>query len=104
MIINNIVCGQYFSGALVVNIWGGLADVEKKRPWSKDMLSVFWSSTKGVSAIVVGHLVDRYSIVHTYRIQGERLLISSLPGKALRMLVDIARLAEQFNKHAQSQA
>ena len=31
---------------------------------------------------------------HTYRILGECLLISSLPGKALRMLVDIARLAE----------
>ena len=35
-------------------------------------------------------------------ILGERLLISSLPGKALRTLVDIARLAEQFNKRSQS--
>ena len=33
----------------------------------------------------------------TLRILGEYLLISSLPGKALRtLLVDIARLAEQF--------
>ena len=32
-----------------------------------------------------------------YRILGECLLISSLPGKALRMLVDNARLAERFN-------
>ena len=31
------------------------------------------------------------------RIPGSRLLISSLPGKALRTLVDIARLAERFN-------
>ena len=38
------------------------------------------------------------------RILGECLLISSLPGKALRTLVDIARLAEQFNMHSQSQA
>ena len=37
-----------------------------------------------------------------YRIQGEYLLISSLPGKALRMLVDIARLAERFSMHSQS--
>ena len=29
-------------------------------------------------------------------------MISSLPGKALRMLVDIARLAERFNMHSQS--
>ena len=35
---------------------------------------------------------------------GERLLISSLPGKALRTLVDIARLAERFNKRSQSRA
>ena len=39
-----------------------------------------------------------------YRILGECLLISSLPGKALRKLVDIARLAERFNKHSQSRA
>ena len=38
------------------------------------------------------------------RILGECLLISSLPGKALRTLVDIARLAERFNMHSQSRA
>ena len=32
-----------------------------------------------------------------------RLLISSLPGKALRMLIDIARLAERFNMRSQTQ-
>ena len=36
------------------------------------------------------------------KIPGSSLLISSLPGKALRMLVDIARLAERFNMHSQS--
>ena len=39
-----------------------------------------------------------------YRILGECLLISSLPGKALRTLVDITRLAEQFNMRSQSLA
>ena len=38
------------------------------------------------------------------RILGECLLISSLPGKAMRMLVDIARLAERFNMRSQSGA
>ena len=38
------------------------------------------------------------------RIPGSRLLISSLPGKALRTLVDIARLAERFDKRSQSRA
>ena len=42
--------------------------------------------------------------VYTLRILGECLLISSLPGKALRTLVDIARLAERFNKRSQSRA
>ena len=37
-------------------------------------------------------------------ILGECLLISSLPGKALRTLVDIARLAERFNMRSQSHA
>ena len=32
------------------------------------------------------------------------VLISSLPGKALRMLVDIARLAKRFNMRSQSRA
>ena len=40
----------------------------------------------------------------TKRILGECLLISSLPGKALRTLVDIARLAERFNMRSQSRA
>ena len=34
----------------------------------------------------------------------ERLLISSLPGKALRTLVEIARLVERFNMRSQSRA
>ena len=34
----------------------------------------------------------------------ECLLISSLPGKVFRTLVDIARLAERFNVHSQSRA
>ena len=38
------------------------------------------------------------------RILDSRLLMSSLPGSALRMNVDIARLAERFNMHSQSLA
>ena len=36
------------------------------------------------------------------RILGECLLISNLPGKALRMLVDLAKHAERYNKRSQS--
>ena len=38
------------------------------------------------------------------KILGEYLLVSSLPGKALRMIVDIARLASRFNMRSQSGA
>ena len=57
---------KYFTGDLVVNLWGGVADPEKKTPWKKDTLSVFFSSTKAVSAIVVAHLVDRYFLTEHY--------------------------------------
>ena len=40
----------------------------------------------------------------THLASGECLLLSSLPGKALRTLVDIQRLAERFNMHSQTRA
>ena len=47
---------------------------------------------------------DACSKICIKRILGECLLLSSLPGKALRTLVDIARLAERFNMQSQSLA
>ena len=47
-------------------------------------------------------LVDIMKHGETLRILGECLLISSLPGNALRTLVDIARLAERFIMRSQS--
>ena len=44
------------------------------------------------------------SLQATYIILGECPLISNLPGKALRTLVDITRLAERFNMRSQSRA
>ena len=49
-------------------------------------------------------IMAKKSLSQIQRILGECLLISSLPGKALRTLVDIARLAEQFNMRSQSRA
>ena len=46
--------------------------------------------------------VDNARLAEIKRIQGECLLISSLPGKALRKLADIARLVERFNICSQS--
>ena len=55
----------------------------------------------GVRDIRQAVLMNRVGIL---RILGECLLISSLPGKALRTLVDIARLAKRFNIRSQSRA
>ncbi|KAL5017870.1 hypothetical protein ScPMuIL_003592 [Solemya velum] len=49
----------YYRGALVVNLWGGHSDKDAGRLWKKDDVSCIWSSTKGLSAIVIAHLVDR---------------------------------------------
>ena len=49
-------------------------------------------------------LVDIARLAEIKRIIVSDFLISSLPGKALRMLVDIARLAERFKMHSQSRA
>ena len=50
------------------------------------------------------HRWQQISLIFIYGILGECLLISSLPGKALIMLVDIARIAERFNMRSQSRA
>ena len=41
---------------------------------------------------------------YKYGVLGECLLISSLPGKALRTLVNTAMLAERFNMRSESRA
>ena len=51
-----------------------------------------------------GYTLQQIHEVCIWIILGKCLLISSLPGKAFRMLVDITRLAERFNMHSQSQA
>ena len=49
----------YHKGKLVVNLVGGYADIEAKRPWTLNTTSHSFSITKGVCAIVAALLVDR---------------------------------------------
>jgi len=37
-------------GQCLVDIWGGVADPESGRPWSRDTLQIIFSGTKGVVA------------------------------------------------------
>lgn len=44
-------------GETVVDLWGGLADVEEELPWNEDTLCVVFSSTKGAVALAAHTLV-----------------------------------------------
>ena len=49
----------YYKGARVVDLWGGYADVKAQRPWAKDTMTMVFSVSKGLAAIVVATLVER---------------------------------------------
>lgn len=44
---------------VLVDLWAGAADVESGRPWQPDTLAVVFSTTKGITALVVHRLVER---------------------------------------------
>ncbi len=46
-------------GETVVDLWGGYADPERKRPWERDTLVNLYSTTKGMTAICANQLVER---------------------------------------------
>lgn len=45
-------------GEIVVNLWGGWANRDHTRPWAGDTLAPLYSTTKGISAIVLAWLMD----------------------------------------------
>lgn len=51
----------YYQGELVVEFSGGYADEEAEWSWEKDTLANMFSTGKGVAAIVMAILVDRYN-------------------------------------------
>ena len=46
-------------GQVLVEIWGGWRDRAKTKPWGRDTLAPVFSTTKGVSAIIVAWCVDQ---------------------------------------------
>ena len=46
-------------GRVVVDLWGGWADGERRRPWRRDTLVNFFSVGKGLSAVCAHRLVER---------------------------------------------
>lgn len=49
----------YVKGEKVVDLWGGTADVTTSRPWEENTLQLFFSTTKGVTAICAHLLAQR---------------------------------------------
>ncbi len=49
----------YQHGRKVVDLWGGVADDETKRPWERDTMAVSYSTTKGLAAACIHVLADR---------------------------------------------
>ncbi|MGW5970340.1 serine hydrolase domain-containing protein [Streptomyces sp. NPDC055186] len=56
--IGAAVC-VYQHGRPVVDLWGGVADPETGRPWTRDTLQLVYSATKGVTATAAHLLVER---------------------------------------------
>jgi CubicO group peptidase (beta-lactamase class C family) len=52
-------CCVYVDGRAVVDLWGGLADREKNRPWERDTVALVASTTKGATAMCAHLLVQR---------------------------------------------
>jgi len=52
-------CCVYVDGRAVVDLWGGLADRETKRPWDQDTVVSVASTTKGATALCAHRLVER---------------------------------------------
>jgi CubicO group peptidase (beta-lactamase class C family) len=56
--IGAAVC-VYRNGRPVVDLWGGVSDVDTSRPWSRDTLQLVYSATKGATATAAHLLVQR---------------------------------------------
>ncbi|GAA4012789.1 serine hydrolase domain-containing protein [Streptomyces marokkonensis] len=56
--IGAAVC-VYWHGRPVVDLWGGVADPETGRPWTRDTLQLVYSATKGATATAAHMLAER---------------------------------------------
>lgn len=80
----------FHRGQLVVDLWGGTADVATKRPWTGDSRLCVFSVTKGLAAMALHLLADRGKLdwdapVTTYwpgfgRAGKERMTVATLLG------------------------
>uniref|UniRef100_A0A1I7T877 Beta-lactamase domain-containing protein n=1 Tax=Caenorhabditis tropicalis TaxID=1561998 RepID=A0A1I7T877_9PELO len=53
----------YHKGKLLINLYGGLKNVEKKQPWVEDTTSVLFSTTKSISSVVLAYVLDKQTAI-----------------------------------------
>lgn len=52
-------CAVYVDGEPIVDIWGGMAEIDPPRTWERDTLVIVFSSTKGVAAVCANQLIEQ---------------------------------------------
>jgi CubicO group peptidase (beta-lactamase class C family) len=52
-------CAVAIDGEVVVDLWGGFADVEKDRVWQEDTLCCCWSVSKTIGAVLTLMMIDQ---------------------------------------------
>ncbi len=52
-------CCVYHRGTMAVDLWAGMADRERDRPWTRETAALVFSVTKGITAACVLRLVER---------------------------------------------
>ncbi|XP_071096578.1 beta-lactamase domain-containing protein 2-like isoform X2 [Haliotis cracherodii] len=48
----------YHRGEVLIDMWAGYADEEAKRPWTRDTMTVTFSTTKSIAAITIAKMVE----------------------------------------------
>jgi CubicO group peptidase (beta-lactamase class C family) len=46
-------CAIYHKGKMVVDLWGGYRDLERRQPWEEDTLVLVYSTTKGLAGMTM---------------------------------------------------
>ena len=57
-------------GEVIVNLWGGWANREQTRPWVEDTIVPVYSTSKGISALVMALLADRGALDYDAPVAG----------------------------------
>ena len=61
-------CAAYWRGDKVVDLWGGVRDARSDAPWEEDTLVVVYSTSKGLSAMVLALLHARGHLDYDERV------------------------------------